>query len=177
MVTSYTYNTATTTKIWHRKAVSGFIPRFSLLSSKRPYLAIHLDRDHGRKNDWAPMILRMPSCHYISRRYGRSVIMWDYGGWHPTTLPTSSHSNLTLFALSPPPPPPALWTHPPGRPPATPRRVYCLMDTRVHACWRNLEVSVIFRSYWRLCRTPLSHPPIHNAQHTRTTQKIVHTHK
>ena len=163
MGTSYTRSKAAPAKNWQQKAVSGLIPRFSLLSSKRPYLAIHLDRDHGRKNDWAPMILRMPSCHYISRRYGRSVIMWDYGGWHPTTLPTSSHSNLTLFALSPPPPPPPLWTHPPGRPPATPRLVYCLMDTRVHACWRNPEVSVIFRSYWRLCRTPLPHPPTHNA--------------
>ena len=161
-------------KNWQRKAVSGLIPRFSLLSSKRPYLAIHLDRDHGRKNDWAPMILRMPSCHYISRRYGRSVISGIIG-LAPTTLPTLSHSNLTLFALSPLASPP--WTHPPGRPPATPRPVYYLMGARVHACWRDLEVSVIFRSYWRLCRTPLSHPPIHNAQHTRTTQKIVHTHK
>ena len=154
--------------------MSGLIPRFSLLSSKRPYSAIRLDRDRGRNNDHAPMILRMPSCHYMSRRYGRSVI-GGIIGLAPTTLPTLSHSNLTLFALSPPAPPP--WTHPPGRPPATPWSVCYLMDARVQACWRDLEVSVIFRSYWRLCRTPLPHPPIHNAQHTRTTQKVVHTHK
>ena len=137
-------------------------------------MAIHLDRDHGRNNDHAPMILRMPPCHYMSRRYGRSVIsgIIDLA---LTTLPTLhvSHSNLTLFALSPPAPPP--WTHPPGRPPATPWPVHYLMNARIQACWRDLEVSVIFRSYCRLCRTPPTPPNTQPTTYTHDTESRTYT--
>ena len=144
--------------------MSGLIPRFSLLSSKRPYLAIHLDRNHGRKNDWAPMILRMHSCHYISRRYGRSVIMWDYGGWHPTTLPTSSHSNLTLFALSLPPPPPPLDA--PARS-TTSHTSACILPDG-HQSTRLLEKSGSFGDLQVLLAS-LPHPPLTPPNTQRTT--------
>ena len=153
--------------------MSGLIPRFSLLSSKRPYLAIHLDRDHGRKNDWAPMILRMPSCHYISRRYGRSVISGIIG-LAPTTLPTLSHSNVTLFALSPLAPPPL---DAPARSTTGPTPACILSDGRqstslLETSGRFGDLQVLLAS---LPHPPLTPPNTQRATYTHDAENRAHT--